>query len=269
MTAALAAPAAVALVDAAPCPRVQITVTPAADTATATVYRTDPTGTTVVRGGYRVPMSGPALITDFEAPFGVTLTYTATAYNSAGTAAPSSPPSAPVSLPDPTCPWLAAALAPATARQVTPHQWAERDHTREATVLWPATGDAAIVLANTRPRATSALGLLTYTADEAADLLAMLEAPTLVWRPPAAWGWAGGHVYAADVKEARYAPTRADDPRRLWTFTLIPVRSPDPTLVEPATTWAQVYSFYPTWAGVVAAKATWLDLLRNPDPGGA
>lgn len=269
MTAVLPAPAVLPLSDAAPCPRVQITITPAVDTATVTVWRTDPVGTSVVRGGYRVPLTGPAVVTDYEAPFGVTLTYTAVGYDDAGIPGPASPPSAPVTLPDPTCPWLAAALAPATSRQVTPHIWETRAHTREATVLWPATGDAAIVLANTRPRPSSELGLFTTTDAEAADLLAMLEAPTLTWRPPAAWGWSGGHMYAADVVETRYVPKKAADPRRLWTFTLIPVRTPDPTLVENPTTWAQLFSYYPTWAAVLAAKATWLDVQRNPDPGGS
>jgi hypothetical protein len=269
VTAALPGPVAAAANDHTPCPRVQVTITPAGGVSTATLWRTDPAGTTVVRGGYRVTLTGPALVTDYEAPFGVTLTYTAVGYDAAGTAGPASPPSAPVTLADPVCPWLAAALVPATARQVTPFAWSTRKHTRENTVLWPVTGDAAIVLANTRPRPSSDLGLVTDTDAQAADLLAMLEAPTLVWRPPSTWGWSGGHVYAADVTEDRHKPKTAADPRRLWTFTLIPVRTPDPTLVENPTTWAQVYSFYPTWAALPAAKATWLDVQRNPDPGGA
>jgi hypothetical protein len=268
VTAALPAPVAAPVTTPDPCPRVQITITPAADTATATLWRNDPGGAVVVRGGYRVPLTGPALVTDVEAPFGIPLTYTATGYDSGDVAGPPSPPSNTVVLPDPQCPWLAAALAPATARMVTTYEWESRQHTREAAVLWPATGDAAIVLANTRPRPSSTVGVLTRTATEATDLLAMLEAPTLIWRPPASWGWAGGHYYASDVVEARYAPKQAADTRRLWTFTLIPVRTPDPTLTDPVTTWAQVMSFYPTWAAVTAAKATWLDVLRNPDPGG-
>jgi hypothetical protein len=267
MTATMPAPAAVAADAGPPCPRVEVTLTAAVDTATATLTRHSAAGATPVRGGHRVSVSGAAIINDYEAPLGVPVTYTAVAYNSAGQPAVPSPPSAPVTLADPECPWLHAALRPATALQVTPTSWATRAHTREASILWPATGTAAIAVVNVRPRPTTPLGLLTRTVAEADELLAVLNDPNLLFRPPSTWGWPGGISYAADVAEARYAPTRPVDERRLWTMTLVPVLDPPASLVEPVTTWGQVVSFYPTWSDVLAVKATWLRLIASADPG--
>jgi hypothetical protein len=266
VTATLAAPAVTARTDPHPCPRVEVTVTVQPDTASVTVFRHDATGQATVRGSIRSPVTDPLVITDFETPFGQAVTYTVTAYDAAGIPALPSPPSAPVTVPDPTCPWLADTIDPASARQVTPYDWQLQHHTRESAILWPASGTAAIVIANVRPRATSDLGVITYTPVEAADLVAMLEAPALIWRPPSSWGWPGGHVYADKVDEARYTK-KATDARRLFTFTLVPVNAPDATLFRPTSTWRQVAAFYPSWAAVVSAKATWADLVRNPDPG--
>lgn len=268
MTAALVAPTVVTRIDAAPTPRAEVTIHPVADTFTYTITRTDTSGTTVVRGAYRARAAGSvALIVDYELPFGQPVTYAVTAYDMNGVASAVSPSSAPVTLPDPSCPWLADALAPTSAMQVTPTEWVTRDHERVASILWPVTADAAAVVANVRPRPTSDMQVLTSTDAEAAALRVILAATTAILRPPSTWQWPGGYVYLDAVTETRTAPKRPTDPHRLWDMTLVPVLAPPPVLVVPVVTWARVESLYATWAALVAAKATWLDVVRNPDPG--
>lgn len=268
MTTALAAPTVVARNDAAPTPRVEITVTTVADTVTYTVYRSGPSGTVTVRGGYRLTAAGgPALVIDYEAPFGVAVRYAVIAYDAAGRPSPQSPWSAPVTLADPVCPWIADAVVPATAMPVSPTIWAQRDHTREATVLWPVTADAAVVVANVRPRPTSDMQVLTYTNNESAKLRTVLAAATAIFRPPSTWDWPGGYVYLDGVVEQRLTPKVPTDPRRLWDMTLVPVLSPPPVLIVSVVNWATVTGFYGTWADLLNNKASWLAVLRNPDPG--
>jgi hypothetical protein len=267
MTTQLAPPTVQAINTPDPCPRVEITVTPAADTVTVTVYRTDPTGTYEVRGGFRHPVAGPEIVVDYEAPFGRPLTYTVTAYDAAGTPGPRSLPSAIVLLPDPLCPWLADVLIPSTALAVAPVDWADQDHSRKNTQLWPSTADAAVVVSNVRPRATSPITIFTYTDGEAGRLLQVLSAAAVILRPPASWTWPGGTYYADAVTETRYAPKRPADQRRIWGFTLVPVLAPPATLSQSPITWARVVALYSTWADLIAAKPTWFEVLRNPDPG--
>lgn len=268
MTTTLAAPVVVLRNDANPTPRAEITVTPAGDTATFSVLRSDPSGTSTVRGGYRQPAAGgPALVVDYELPFGVSVTYAAVAYSATGAASPQSPWSPPVTLPNPTCPWFADAVVPASAMQITPTDWTTRDHDRVSTVLWPVTADSAVVLANVLPRPSSAMEILTYTSSEAARLRTILGAATAILRPPSTWGWPGGYVYPDAITETRVYPTRPTDPRRRWSLTFIPVISPPPALVVSVSNWAAVKAFYNTWADLLATKNTWLDVIRNPDPG--
>jgi hypothetical protein len=268
MTTTLAAPTVVLRSDAAPAPRAEVTVTPVGDTATVSVLRSDPAGTLTVRGGYRQPSAGGAtLVVDYEIPFGVPVRYAVIAYNAAGAASPQSPWSAPVTMPDPVCPWLADSLVPTSAIRISPTDWSTRNHTRESTVLWPVTTDSAVVLANTKPRPTSVMQLLTYTAGEAARLLTVLAATTVIFRPPSQWDWPGGYYYLDGVDETRLSPKVPTDERRLWDMTFVPVIAPPPVLIVTVVTWGVVLGYYNTWADLINAKHSWLDVVRNPDPG--
>lgn len=240
----------------------------AADTVSVMVERTDHTGTVVVRGAYRIKVAGPtAVAVDYELPFGEPVTYAVTAYDAAGNPSARSPVSAPATLPDPECPWIADAIAPSTAMQVSPTEWATREHTRAAAVLWPITADAAVVVANIRPLPTSDIQVLTWTDADAARLRAILAASAVIFRPPSSWGWTVGYVYIDAVTESRVYPKTPTLPHRLWDATMVPILAPPPILIVPVVTWAAVNSLYATWAAVKAAKATWQDLLRNPNPG--
>lgn len=269
MTTALAAPTVVAYNDPMPTPRVEVTVVTVSDTATYTLVRSDPSGTVTVRGGYRHPAAGgPSIVVDYEAPFGVPVSYSVTAYDSTGAASVPSPWSnPPVTLPDPTCPWLADAVVPASAVTVSPTVWAARQHTRTSSVLWPVTADSAVVIANTKPRPTSDIQLLTYTNGEAARLRTVLAAATAIFRPPSTWDWPGGYVYLDAITETRLSPKKPTDQRRLWDMTMVPVLAPPPVLIVTVVNWAAVVGFYATWGALKATKATWLAVVRNPDPG--
>lgn len=85
MTTTPPAPTLVAHTDADPCPRVEITVTPMpVDADTITVWRSWAGRRTQVRDAVGVTVSGDYFVVDYEAPFGVPVTYTCETADAAG-----------------------------------------------------------------------------------------------------------------------------------------------------------------------------------------
>lgn len=268
MTTAPAAPVAVARTTANPCPRVEVTITPAGDNATITLWRTDPTGSSIVRGGDRVPVSGPVLVVDYEAPFGVAVTYAAIGYSAAGEASPSSPSSAPVTLAVTGCPWVQDPTDPGTAMVWQLAEWPQRTHGRDDETLWPVTSDVAVVLTGPRRQPTSTMTVLTRAAAQAAALLLLTDLPVILVRTDAAWRWRGGYFATGEVVENPHVVGVPTDQDRFWQVPLTPVAPAPAGGVVAYNSWADVVDLYPTWAAVVATKPSWLELVRNPDPGG-
>lgn len=267
MTLQLDAPTVTARIDANPCPRVEVTVTPKADTVTVTVWRSSAAGRVQVRGAYRLPLSGPLLVVDYEAPFGDPATYSATAYDGAGTAATESPSSAAAILAVPGCPWVQDPTDPASAMVWIATDWPDRTFGRDSAELWPVASKTAVVLTGPRRAPISTMTVITRTLTAADGLLALADVPVVLVRTDPAWRWRGGYFAMGEVVETGrvYDPTHPD---QLWTVPLTPTVAPPPDMTVPLYTWADVKRLYATWADVKAAKATWQDLLRNPDPGG-
>lgn len=112
--------------------------------------------------------------------------------------------------------------------------------------------------------------MLTRTDGEARALVILSDAPAVLIRPDPSWGWPYGYYSIGELPEDRRVPGRPANPDRLWSLPLTPVAPPPPELEAPAHTWAEVIRLYTTWSAdassVVAIKASWLALIRDPDP---
>jgi hypothetical protein len=268
MTTTPGAPTATGHTDALPCPRVDVVLTPPGGVATVTVNRNSTDGKVPVRAAVRRPVSGgPLIVTDFEAPFGVPLTYSVIAYDVGGVPSTESAVSNTVTLNVATgCPWAIDPSNPSMAMQWTALEWPSREYEREMSPLWPMIADQAIVITGRRRQPASTIEVLTRTAGEALTIRALADTPVIQLRTPTSWVWRGGYFAIGDLTETAlyFDPTSAD---MQWTTELIPTARPDPALFYPVYTWQDVKDFYTSWAALITAKATWLEVQRNPDPG--
>lgn len=267
MTTAPAAPTCVAYEDAEPCPRVEVTVTPGADNTTVTVYRSDSGGTHPVRGGWRIEVSGPALVVDFEVPFGQSVVYFAVGYDDAGNPSPAGPTSQPVTVDSGGCPWVQDPTDPTTATRWQLVDWEQMEYGREATVLRPMLSATAVAVIGVRQDPESEMTVRTRTDGEAERLRALCAVPVLLVRPDPTWGWPARYWLVRDLDERRQAPKNPADSRRLWTLPLTAVDAPSASLIVFPYVWADVVAYWATWADLMADKATWLDVQHDPAPG--
>lgn len=269
MTTPPAAPTLVANEDADPCPRVEVTVEPGADNQTLTLYRQDAGGSSPVRGGWRIEVSGPALVVDYEVPFGQPVTYFAVGYDADGNASAPGPASQPVTVDSGGCPWVQDPTNPESAARWQVVDWEGMEYGRSATVLRPMLSPTAIAVIGVRQEPESEMVARTTTDSAAAALRALCAVPVLLIRPDPSWGWPARYWLVGDLTETRQAPHTGDDPRRLWTLPLTAVDAPSATLLTFPYVWADVVAYWDTWADLIAGKATWLDVMRDPAPGGA
>lgn len=267
MTTAPDAPTVVVYDDSDPCPRAEVTVTPGADNARVTVYRVDAAGTHIVRGGWRVLVSGPAVVTDYEPPFGEPVAYHAIGYDAADNPSAVGPDSPPVVLASSGCPWIQDPTDPSTARRFQVVDWEAMEYDRESSVLRPMLSATAIAVVGVRRDPDSEIVLRTVTDSDAAALRSLCAAPVLLLRPDPSWGWPARYWLVGDLEETRQYPKRAEIPKRLWTLPLTAVNAPSPALIRFPYVWRDVVSYFATWADVIDSEPTWLDLLREPTPG--
>lgn len=99
MTTTPPAPTLTVTIDSNPCPRVEVLVSPMpVDADTITIYRSYGGQQTTVRGASEVTVSGDFLAVDFEAPFGVDVTYSCQTEDVSGIPSAVSVPSSSVNL---------------------------------------------------------------------------------------------------------------------------------------------------------------------------
>lgn len=108
-------PTVTAIVDASPCPRVEIVISPMVAGASAvTVWRQVDGDRQLVRGAQAATVSGDAAFVDYEAPLQTPLTYVCQSVHPDGTVDGISAPSAKVTVKEPR-PWLQDPINPAAA----------------------------------------------------------------------------------------------------------------------------------------------------------
>lgn len=267
MTVAPGKPTVIVFNDSNPCPRMEITVVPGSDNKWMTVYRNP--GRVEVRGAKHEPVAGTFVVIDTEVPIGEEVTYYAVGYDASDVPSANGPASASAALPaDGGCPWVHDPLEPLTSVRWKVTDWTERNHGREQETLWPIMSTYAVVVMGMRRRPMTAMTVWTKTDSEAASMRLLISSRTIMIRPMPDWQWKAGYFVTGDeVREVRRKRGTGSDPERMWTIPLIPVAQPPAELDARLYAWEDIPRLYATWNAVPVAKASWRDLVANPDPG--
>lgn len=250
-------------------PRIRLTVNASqvAGAADAVITRTSTsTGTAPVRQANPLPLTGGiALVYDYEAPYGMLVTYSVTVRNAAGGTVASGVAAATLAVPRP---WLVHPGVPSLSVEL-PKVKALAERTRKVNqgVHEPLGRAMPIVVTDGRRKAvTSTLTVRTRTLLELDRLTALLDDTSpLLLNVPATLGWGVTAEYVAvgDTTESRDLDVGAD-PYRLWTFPYMVVAAPVgnvqaqrtyANVVAEATTYTQVLEQSPTYLAVIAPGA--------------
>lgn len=246
-------------------PRVLLTVTSTGTPyiTSTTITRTDNSGTV---SAVRTPDGGPLVLTlsgssyvgtvyDYEAPFGVPVTYstveTPTSVSGAVTI-------------DSADVWLIHPGVPGRSMTVDLRagSFAEEDLPANSGVFWPlGSAYATVVTDGARKNGGSSFTVALESLADVAALRALIaDSGVLLLNVPPALGWGIDAVYIAilDVKAQRVSDV-GSSPYRNYVCPYVPTRAPvGGTQAE--WTWADVVATYPTWLDVIAANPTWADL---------
>jgi hypothetical protein len=208
---------------------------------------------------------GIAVAYDHEAPLGVASSWTAVPVNTDGTMGTAST-VAVLTVPSPTnlkaSVWLKSVIQPSLSRAV----WMEKPATltrASATRLSPAAGSRFPVGSwDARGGYTLTLSLVTETAQQRADLEALLDSGPLLYQSSPLTDLADFYFLPGDVSWAWVSATR--DNRRRWTIALTEIARPatvDALLVIPGLSWDTVAASYASWTALAAAKSSWTAVL--------
>ena len=226
--------------------------------AKASIRRIDPFGSHPVRLAQGVTLSaGDWYGQDFEAPFGMPVTYSVQLDD--GTVGSSTSVTVAV-----TRPWLIHPGIPELSRSVTIADVSERSWAVEQATFRPLASAYPVVVSSVRQSPAGTLSLYAPTVAHKDDLLSMLRTshvlllncpPTLGYDLPYEW------LAVGEATEARISPLLGEPARRV-TFPFQVVKSP-PGGVLATWSWADVLATSNTWATVGSTYSSWADVLRN------
>lgn len=233
--------------------------------STAAISRRDPDGTSIaVAYGSPVALAaGAATLYDYESPFGVPVTYeaavgSATASSGAATLAVDQV-------------WLRHPSSPTLSMPVELSSDGEPSYPAARARLSPYGRARAIVITDGRRKAKSAtLGVRTFTLDERARLLALLDdCAVLLLDVPPAFGWRLSHQYMA-IDTATAAPIVPSRPATPWDEWSLPYDVVDRPVFGTAAPWtyAALLAGYASYDAVKATFPTY-QALRDNLPSGS
>ncbi|MCW2496051.1 hypothetical protein [Jatrophihabitans sp.] len=273
MTTQPPAPTIVEHTDWTPCPRIEVHVTPMpGDADTITVYRVWGGQRQVVRGASGAVVAGDFFVVDYEAPFGVPVTYSCVTKNTAGTASTTSDASSPltlavtqIALQDPLDPTSAVAVAPSTSPgQTTPVSRRATGSTATYSIqatISPVAGSALPLATGDVRQAASGvpIDVRTETEDAATAVRNVLtQAWPLCIRSGPAAQMLPGLVYLAlsDITET----LRPNGVSRIFTATAAAVLPPGQSIVVSPRTYADLLDEAATYADLLTLYPTYLRL---------
>lgn len=278
MPSAPVAPVLVGQTDEAPCPRVEVSWTALpSGTDSITVTRSWQGQSAVVRGARRVPATtGGFLVTDYEAPLGVPVSYSAVVADAAGVDSPAG--ASTTTTLDVAGAWLQDPLSPSLSMPISlfssgADAWLTSASLTSGRYDLPGSTEVAVGsadrvgLAGVR-LAAGGLPIVVHTIDlptsgRLSDIV-RTAAPYLLRTPTRARILPRlAYVLARSLQEI---PLDGDMDRTTWDLSGDLVAPPGAGVVVPVHTWAEVKSLYSTWGDLKAAKATWMDVKRNPAP---
>lgn len=232
-----------------------------ATTTELDLYRVGPSGVRAyVRGVEALNVHGLTVydVVDYEAPFGVPLTYTAVARNASGS---TSSAGVPVTV-DVDDDWLVDLDDARNTGPVLVESFAELTYEAPQGVHRILGRRTPIVTSDLRWTPSGRLVLLTLDTASARRVRdALGSSSPLLFRSTFERGVGNMYVLPSGVVEQRTSRI-ADEPSRRWLVDVVEIDRPDPSLYVPlAVTWAEVVGTWATWADVLADRATWGDLL--------
>jgi hypothetical protein len=227
------------------------------------IGRQDPTGfSQLIRYGEAIPISGGYLVvTDYEAPFDVPLTYTVTQAVPAGSDAGTS---TVVVLPSNGLTWLKDPTAPGR-NLIIPVITSLTGMTRAAqsgvfTILDRAN---PVIVSTVRAAMSATLTCHTLTEGQEQQLIALLATGDVLLLSGPASQLGAKYVAVGDV--ATELVGLVTEPARLWTLPIQVVDRPvgvtSPNNVSRS--WRAVRSTYATWGDLAATGKTWQQLLDS------
>lgn len=247
-----------------PQPGVQVTCTALDASAVAiTVYRSSVTGTFVVRGADHAVASGAFTVTDFEAPIGEVLSYTAETYDAAGVTSDLGGP-ANITLTSARA-WLSDPLDPTQATPVYVKSAEERVRAVDSVMLLPIGASAPIMVSGVRQTGAGTIVLTTVTLADTRTLRGITDGPVLLFRAPTTtWDLGTLFLGVGTIREDRRG--KLAEGTRDFSLDYVVVQRPSPTIAAPLYTWDVLAQTGKTWGQVLASGRTWLTLQTLGPP---
>ena len=255
-----------------PCPRVAVAFTDLDAAATLiTVYRIADGEQTAVRGAQNAAATaGAFVIVDYEAPFGVELTYQAQLSDGTQTSPLGPTASATLDVDDIA---LTDPLDPASTVRLS--------FTSDALTSITQTDDTELItmMGRSRPIVQSfglgsitqmPINVMTETVQDAIALRELLDASPLLLRTP------GKDDLFADLPRGLYCRITASRGwpgwvlqrgARKWTLTADEVQPQSMAVIAAVISWQTYMDAFPTWQDAMNVYTTWEDAMLNP-PGG-
>lgn len=277
MTTTPPAPTLTAATDADPCPRVEIEITPMpVDADSITIWRSWAGKRDVVRGVNNTEVAGDYLVTDYEVPLGIAVTYTCVTKDAAGVpSAVSAGSTVTLAVPDV---WLQDPLDPGSAlsaRTTRGSMTAGLEFIGESFLpaVYPSTSSISPVAGSDLPigfggargaASRMPIAIIAWSASDAGALRELdRQAYPMCVRPPAnVVPQLGGLVYMhwGDLSEVPYPGWGAT----LFGCSADAVRGPATSVVVQTRTFDDLLTEAATFDDLLTLYATFTDLQRGP-----
>ena len=249
---------------AVPSPGVQVTVTSmAAGADTVTVFRTVPGGSpVVVRGASRATVAGSSFtVADFEAPFGVLLTYTAITYDVAGGPSDEST-GATITLAS-SAAWMSDPLTPSLAVQFVLSRAPDQVMDIDSDLQVPVGASRPLLDAGPRQDGTYNLVIAACDDDARDAIRTVLKAtPVVLLRlPDPTWDVPDDYYAIGPLKVARMSGLLQVQGRRFEADATL-VTPPAPDLAAPLHTYDEMTATGLTYQQIKDTGRTYLQLQQ-------
>lgn len=257
---------ATARADMNPSPRVDLLIDAAqltAGTVTGTVYQLSKWGQVPVRGAIKVATAGGFAVTDYEVPLGTPITYRIEQFNVSGASLGFA-----LNLTaqlDIATSWAVVSdpLAPGNAIMLRAEKGFADVLTRSRPTALYRAGLDTIALSGVRSPFKD-INLRCWTEDEdERELFDAIVGESLILVRTMPEMRLPGALYAVIPDTGR---AHLDDDSDMWELTGQEVTRPTLDVLVPVYDWQDVVNYWPTWTAVIAARATWLELIRTPPP---
>jgi len=243
-----------------------------AGATSVTVKRTHPSGRVwTVRQWNAAPTGGAPSMqgTDFEAPLGVPVTYTATASSATETSPASAPKTVTLETNATATVWLKDPRSPALNLRVGVERFDTQQFDGRIGVMDVIGRPAPVTIGDVRQAATGTIVLVSPDADHTVSLHYLTASGNpLLFQTSPRYGIGNLYMSVTKVSEARATRLGMYAERRL-SLEFVEV---DPPVGLPSgglNTYATVKSGYATYAAVLAGEADYLDLAQHVNAGGA